>query len=72
MSTNLLIEIEKFMADAQIGPHRFGILAANNGRLVDRLREGRRVWPDTEQQVRKFMREYRKKRVAQPEQAGAA
>lgn len=60
------------MADAQIGPHRFGILAANNGRLVDRLREGRRVWPDTEQQVRKFMREYRKKRVARLEQAGAA
>lgn len=76
MSTNLLSEIEQFMADAKIGPHRFGILAVSNGRLVDRLRAGRRIWPDTEIQVRKFMREYRRKMKAevapQSEQAGAA
>jgi hypothetical protein len=64
MSTNLLSEIEKFMAEANLGPHRFGILAASNGRLVERLREGGRIWPDTEQQVRKFMREYRRKAKA--------
>ncbi|PWE56792.1 hypothetical protein DEM27_10545 [Metarhizobium album] len=64
MKNDLLTEIEKFMLEAQLGPHRFGILAASNGRLVDRLREGRRIWPDTELQVRKFMREQRKKRNA--------
>jgi hypothetical protein len=74
MANDLLPDIEKFMAEAQLGPHRFGILAANNGRLVDRLREGRRIWPDTEIQVRKFMREYRRKAKAgqQLEQAVAS
>ena len=61
MSKTLLLEIENFMREADIGPHRFGILAVNNGRLVERLRGGGRIWPDTEQQVRKYMRDHRKK-----------
>ena len=61
MSTKLLSEIEQFMAEANLGPHRFGLLAAKNGRLVDRLREGRRVWPETEKQIRDFMRSNRPK-----------
>jgi hypothetical protein len=74
MANDLLSDIEKFMAEVNLGPHRFGILAASNGRLVERLRDGKRVWPDTEQQVRKFMREYRRKAKAtsQPEQAVAS
>lgn len=56
MRCDLLKDIEKFMRASGIGPHRFGILAARNGRLVERLREGRRIWPETEQQVRDFMR----------------
>lgn len=47
------------MRAENIGEHRFGILAANNGRLVERLRSGGRIWPDTESQVREFMRERR-------------
>jgi len=45
--------------------YRFGILAANNGRLLERLRATRsngkptRVWPETEQQIRRFMAERR-------------
>jgi hypothetical protein len=61
MNEKLLSEIERYMADAGIGPHRFGILAASNGRLVDRLREGKRIWPETEKQVRDFMRANRSK-----------
>lgn len=65
MSTNLLAEIEKFLADSGMGEHRFGLLAANNGRLVERLRTPRangqpgRVWPETEIQVRAFIRSRR-------------
>ena len=61
MSTKLLTEIEKFMSEANLGPHRFGLLAAKNGRLVERLREGGRVWPETEKQVRDFMRQNKAK-----------
>ena len=68
MSETLLSEIEAFMADTGLSAHRVGILAANNGRLVDRLREGRRVWPETEQAVRSALRRERQRR-SQPEGA---
>jgi hypothetical protein len=55
MNADLLSEIDSFLAAENIGEHRFGILAANNGRLVERLRSGGRVWPETEKQVRDFM-----------------
>lgn len=55
MKTDLLAEIEQFLATEKIGEHRFGILAASNGRLVERLRSGGRIWPETEGQVRAFM-----------------
>lgn len=55
MDDNLLSEIEEFMQAEKIGEHRFGILAVNNGRLVERLRSGRRIWPETTQRVREFM-----------------
>lgn len=55
MKTDLLSEIDKFLAAEGIGEHRFGILAASNGRLVERLRSGGRIWPETEQQVRAFI-----------------
>lgn len=50
------------MREAGLGPHRFGILAIKNGRLVERLRDGRRVWPETEAQVRAFMISERRRR----------
>jgi len=55
MKTDLLSEIDKFLASEGIGEHRFRILAASNGRLVERLRSGGRIWPETEQQVRAFI-----------------
>lgn len=71
MNTKLLSEIEKFMSEAKLGPHRFGLLAAKNGRLVDRLREGRRVWPETEKQVLAYIAAERRKssKAKQPEAA---
>lgn len=57
MTKKLLYEIERFLERRGIGPHRFGILAANNGRLVERLRNGGRVWPETEEMVWKYLAE---------------
>lgn len=64
MNRELLREIDAFLKTAEIGEHRFGILAANNGRLVERLRNGRRVWPDTEQRVREFLASRQPERAA--------
>ena len=55
MNTNLLQEIEAFMAETGIGAFRFGIKAIRNGRLVERLRSGGRVWPETEKEIRLYM-----------------
>lgn len=62
MHTPLLKEIDEFLSETGLGPHRFGILAAKNGRLVERLRAGRRIWPDTESQIREFMASERLRR----------
>lgn len=57
MADNLLNEIEAFLAETGLGEHRFGILAARNGRLVERLREGGRIWPETAKQVRAYIKQ---------------
>jgi hypothetical protein len=60
-NTKLLADIEKFLRETGMGEYRFGILAASNGRLLERLRTPRangkpaRVWPETEMQIRSFM-----------------
>lgn len=76
VSQNLLPEIERFLAETGMGEFRFGLLSARNGRLVERLRKGRRVWPETESQIRAYMISERalKKAPARPvrgSQAGA-
>jgi hypothetical protein len=73
MQQSLITEIEGFLADAGMSPFRFGLLAVRNGRLVERLRCGRRVWPETESKVRGFIAEHRKRASASAEQdQGAA
>lgn len=66
----LLTEIEEFLSETGMTPYRFGFLAARNGRLVERLRDGTtpngkpvRIWPETARQVRDFMRAERRKRA---------
>ena len=68
----LLSEIEKFLSETGMGEYRFGLRAAKNGRLLERLRAGttptgKPVWirPETIQQIKEFMRvERRKARAA--------
>ena len=50
-----LSEIDAFLAETGLSEYRFGFLAAQNGRLVDRLRANKRIWPETEVKVRAFM-----------------
>ena len=71
MAKSLLSDIEKFMADYGIGEHRFGMLAIKNGRLVERLRDGRRVWPETEEKIKEFLIAERVRR-GEPRQSQAA
>lgn len=70
MHANLLTEIDKFLAAEGIGEHRFGILAVNNGRLVERLRSGGRIWPETEQQIRDFIAS-RRPTTSQPDRVAS-
>lgn len=67
MSNTLLSEIEQFLAETKMGEYRFGLRAARNGRLVERLRagttpeKGKPVWvrPETEAAIRAFMDQHR-------------
>lgn len=52
MQQSLLSEIETFMADTGLSAHRTGMLLARNGKLLERLRAGGRIWPETEAQIR--------------------
>lgn len=55
----LLSELDAFVADSGLSEHRVGILLAKNGRLIPRLRDGGRIWPDTEKQIRRAIRKER-------------
>lgn len=68
MADTLLSDIEQFLSETGMKEYRFGFLAAHNGRLVERLRAGQtpsgrpvRIWPDTEKQIRDFIRAERRK-----------
>jgi len=63
MST-LLQELDAFVLETGLSEHRVGIILAKNGRLIPRLREGGRIWPDTEQQVREALAKERADRAA--------
>lgn len=54
-SKTLIQEIKAFLSQTGMSAYRFGFLAARNGRLVERLERGGRVWPETEEAVRSFM-----------------
>jgi hypothetical protein len=54
----LLSDIEAFLATHNMAPSRFGQDALSDRHFVRNLREGRRVWPETEQKARRFMATY--------------
>lgn len=70
MSSALLSDIDAFLRETGMGEYRFGVKAARNGRLVERLRAGTTpergkpvmVRPETEQAIRDFMAVERAKR----------
>jgi hypothetical protein len=63
---NLLSDIEAFLAKTGMSATSFGDRSTKDRHLVRQMRFGRRVWPETEDKVRTFMREY------SPERADAA
>ena len=58
----VLPEIEEFARDYGLSDHRAGLVLANNGRLIERLRSGRRIWPETKQAIRRNIRKERARR----------
>jgi len=65
ITSPLLAEIDAFLSETGMGASYFGKSAVGNSELVQRLRQGKRCWPETAQKVRAFIRtELRKRRQA--------
>ena len=64
MTNPIIEEVEAFLAETGLSEHRVGFLLARNGKLVERLRAGRRIWPETEQMIREGIEEERARRSA--------
>ena len=65
----LLADIEAFCIARNMSTAKFGVLAVNDWKLVNDIRglkrsKPRRLWPETEREVRRFMAEYRPEQVA--------
>jgi hypothetical protein len=58
---SLLQDIEAFLEthSATLSPTAFGVGALKDRHFVRQIRKGRRIWPETEQRVRRFMATYR-------------
>lgn len=55
MSRHLLHDIDEFRAQHGLSDFAFSYHSTGNGRLLERLRKGGRVWPETELQIRAWM-----------------
>jgi hypothetical protein len=55
----ILTEIDAFLKAHGMRESTFGRKAAKDWKLVRELRGGRRLWPETEAKVRRFMATYR-------------
>lgn len=62
MNPKLLSDIDAFLAETGMSAGYFGWRAAKNWRLVERLRAGRRIWPETEAEIRAYMISERRNR----------
>ncbi len=54
-SSLLLRKVEWFLSQTDMGPFYFGQQAAGNTMLVERLRQGRRNWPETIEKVEEYI-----------------
>ena len=55
----LIEEIDRFVARTGVAESRLGMEAVGNPSFVLRLRKGKRIWLDTADKVRAYMRDYR-------------
>lgn len=67
--SDLLSDIAAFLDTHEMAESQFGILALNDKNLVPQLRgddgkRPRRLWPETEARVRRFMATYLPERAA--------
>lgn len=60
----LLSDIEAFCTAHNLSKWQFGQQALNDRPFVAQLENGRRVWPETEAKVRRFMATYEPKQAA--------
>jgi hypothetical protein len=60
----LLSDIQAFCETHKIAATRFGEMAMNDKPFVAQLENGRRLWPETEAKVRRFMETYRSESAA--------
>lgn len=68
--TKLYHDVQAFLTETGMSAYRFGFRAVRNGRLVERLANpSRRIWPETEDRVREFMRSERERRATQSKEA---
>ena len=63
MTNKLHLAITEFQRATGLSDHRVGILAAGNGRLIERLERGGRVWPETEIKAWAFLQSDRAKGI---------
>lgn len=66
---NLLDDIQAFIDTHGLSESQFGVLARNDKNLIpdmkgERRERPRRLWPETEAEVRAFMATYRADRAA--------
>lgn len=65
MDQELLREIDGFLEQSGIAETTFGRLSVNDGKFVQRIRSGGRVWPETAEKVRDFIRSRSTQEAAQ-------
>lgn len=63
MTSKLLTDIDDFLRESGMTEGYFGWKAARNWRLLERLRAGRRIWPETEAEVRAFIIDARRQKA---------
>lgn len=54
----LISDIEAFCEAHKMSATQFGELALNDKPFISQLKNGRRLWPETEAKVRRFMVTY--------------
>lgn len=55
----LLDDIQAFCSTHDLSIWQFGELALRDKPFVKQLQNGRRIWPDTEAKIRRFMATYK-------------